>query len=799
MSHDAKKWADGGAPRGASANTASLVAFVFRGQIIAICIAAGLIGLILLREWIGQIDWHARPPPHIEEPIRQEEWVFRNGQALPRLGYHTLPEGFHTLTDPATAVPDADGQVADGELADGAPADEGHPPVLQRPPLDMDFILPPFDPPERDDDMKSTNAEYDPEEGEQDFSGDTIARARPSPSHVAYAAPELLGGEESSSRAFLLWEDNAEAGPSRAAADVPSDALSASPSPVQAPPSWASRSVATDDERSRSGSYLAGDESPRGHFYSPPEAGILQALDTIPSTSGAPDNSPDLRRASDPGPFNGELHVERAGERQFGSQGLPYGPGDSPPVDVGAEENGDPGLLLDDTPPVNRHEDAFATPIAPLRAELIRVDTDLEDLDTDADAEGDAEGDGDVADVDAEQEEEDEANAVVEAVMGPQRGADPLDPLDGMGMEVAPEDDDDRPLDAEDWDGIFEVIGFIGPLTGLLHNHVFVSIAMACTLTLLIGLPIVVGKLVLSTDMVRSGGDLSLMLIRTTGLLFGLTVDLGVLILREVFALPRLLIKPALTWLTTRLNLPALEFNATAPNITSTLLQLSAASDRLLTADLTTELPPGVGTAANSVLSGFEVLGHYAYKLYKAWHLFAISVAASPDANDQIWCLAVGYVSITFTIIVIALADAAKLFELSDLFVERARNVQIFFKVSVELLTFANAQVVFFMTLEIVVFPLFVGIIIDLCLLPVFGWTLQDQLTQLSGRPFGTLFVAWLTGTLFMFSFATFLAHMRTVCRHGALYFIRDPSDPSHSPVKDIMERPALAQIPRVG
>lgn len=102
------------------------------------------------------------------------------------------------------------------------------------------------------------------------------------------------------------------------------------------------------------------------------------------------------------------------------------------------------------------------------------------------------------------------------------------------------------------------------------------------------------------------------------------------------------------------------------------------------------------------------------------------------------------------------------------------------------------------MTLEIVVFPLFVGFIIDVSILGLFGQTLGNRLERLAVRPFGTLFVGWLTGTIFMFSFATFLAHVRTICRKGALYFIRDPSDPSHSPVKDIMERPAMAQIPRV-
>jgi E3 ubiquitin-protein ligase MARCH6 len=102
------------------------------------------------------------------------------------------------------------------------------------------------------------------------------------------------------------------------------------------------------------------------------------------------------------------------------------------------------------------------------------------------------------------------------------------------------------------------------------------------------------------------------------------------------------------------------------------------------------------------------------------------------------------------------------------------------------------------MTLEIVCFPVFVGMIMDVCTLPLFDATVSQRLARIAVRPFGTLFVTWACGTVFMISFAAFLTHMRTISRAGALYFIRDPSDPTHSPVKEIMDRPALAQFPRV-
>jgi E3 ubiquitin-protein ligase MARCH6 len=51
----------------------------------------------------------------------------------------------------------------------------------------------------------------------------------------------------------------------------------------------------------------------------------------------------------------------------------------------------------------------------------------------------------------------------------------------------------------------------------------------------------------------------------------------------------------------------------------------------------------------------------------------------------------------------------------------------------------------------------------------------------------------------FMFAFAAFLSHVRKCSRPGAMFFVRDPSDPSFSPVKEIVEKPAMTQLRKVG
>jgi E3 ubiquitin-protein ligase MARCH6 len=50
----------------------------------------------------------------------------------------------------------------------------------------------------------------------------------------------------------------------------------------------------------------------------------------------------------------------------------------------------------------------------------------------------------------------------------------------------------------------------------------------------------------------------------------------------------------------------------------------------------------------------------------------------------------------------------------------------------------------------------------------------------------------------FMYAFSSFLSYIRSTLRPGTIYFIRDPSDQSYSPVKDILERPTMSQLRKV-
>ena len=49
-----------------------------------------------------------------------------------------------------------------------------------------------------------------------------------------------------------------------------------------------------------------------------------------------------------------------------------------------------------------------------------------------------------------------------------------------------------------------------------------------------------------------------------------------------------------------------------------------------------------------------------------------------------------------------------------------------------------------------------------------------------------------------MYAFSALLSHIRTIVRPGTIFFIRDPTDASFSPVKDILERSTLSQLRKV-
>ncbi|CDZ98172.1 Protein involved in mRNA turnover and stability [Phaffia rhodozyma] len=109
-------------------------------------------------------------------------------------------------------------------------------------------------------------------------------------------------------------------------------------------------------------------------------------------------------------------------------------------------------------------------------------------------------------------------------------------------------------------------------------------------------------------------------------------------------------------------------------------------------------------------------------------------------------------------------------------------------------------KLAFFMAIELVIFPLGCGILLDLCLLPLFSSdAFSLRLDFMISAPFIGTFLHWVGGTLFMFGFASMLSYCRQKVRKGVFYFIRDPSDPAFQPVREIISRSTSSQLVKLG
>ncbi|KAF9893385.1 hypothetical protein FE257_011817 [Aspergillus nanangensis] len=108
-------------------------------------------------------------------------------------------------------------------------------------------------------------------------------------------------------------------------------------------------------------------------------------------------------------------------------------------------------------------------------------------------------------------------------------------------------------------------------------------------------------------------------------------------------------------------------------------------------------------------------------------------------------------------------------------------------------------KVILIIGIEMIVFPLYCGTLLDIALLPLFeNATISSRLDFTSSSPLTSLFVHWFIGTCYMFHFALFVSMCRKIMRSGVLYFIRDPDDPTFHPVRDVLERNITTQLRKI-
>ena len=108
-------------------------------------------------------------------------------------------------------------------------------------------------------------------------------------------------------------------------------------------------------------------------------------------------------------------------------------------------------------------------------------------------------------------------------------------------------------------------------------------------------------------------------------------------------------------------------------------------------------------------------------------------------------------------------------------------------------------KVILIISIEMLVFPLYCGMLIDIAFLPLFeGASMSTRLAFAARSPYLFSFVHWFLGTCYMFHFALFVGMCRKILRKGVLWFIRDPDDPTFHPVRDVLERNVTTQLRKI-
>ncbi|KAI1768932.1 hypothetical protein GGR53DRAFT_316481 [Hypoxylon sp. FL1150] len=421
--------------------------------------------------------------------------------------------------------------------------------------------------------------------------------------------------------------------------------------------------------------------------------------------------------------------------------------------------------------------------------------------------------------------------------------------IDGEEAEMAPDVveaavaaglDPEAVEDAEDFEGIMELIGMRGPVAGLFQNAIFCAFLVSISIFLCVFVPYNVGRvfvwivanparllrIVFSASKFVQDGVL-LVVGYTSAFTFNLLeafrllfrVEYGKQLMHTLRTDAKQVASGALDRILT-------SFMSEMPLISvSEVRNFSAIShEALLT--LKNDIRFALSSLGRAVLFVFG--GDYLSKLATAKGFISVAapavfqflkavpgIATQPgswvinlnlseapssanpglsywDANDRAWAIFAGYVSLCVT---------AGLYLARGTPLSTGQTAQEWEASIIDGLNQASGvmKVILIISIEMLIFPLYCGLLLDFALLPLFeGTSIKSRLLFTYNYPLTSIFVHWFVGTGYMFHFALFVSMCRKIMRKGVLYFIRDPDDPEFHPVRDVLERNVATQLRKI-
>ncbi|KAF4610509.1 hypothetical protein D9613_006687 [Agrocybe pediades] len=472
--------------------------------------------------------------------------------------------------------------------------------------------------------------------------------------------------------------------------------------------------------------------------------------------------------------------------------------------------------------------------------------SDSDDESEDGEGEGledpndqDHDGDGLFREEDEEEDEEEEGDFIdgeepewpqlaIQVVPGPQNAADVAARAGGAGAGAPAQGRQDEDIDPaavpdlddldgnveDEMEGAMEAIGMRGPVYGVFQNAALMTLVLDTAIGFGIWIPFTIGKTtaLLTLDPKRFLQVLHLP-IRAMRLLTDPVVDFLVYIVvdliiprivRLLFWVVRLCVffiaVPVGKLLGKSATNSASEFYASIYNKSTELVNKQIAQIVGWSTSNSTATQEVVPTATPSFLWELpEYLGHSKpYFEFLGRHVRVVATKA-----QEIWmnlALGTGNINRVFAIClgysVVALLVGLYL---NLLTVGNARTAGAAVRSVVRQMMLIT-KVAAFIFIELIIFPGGCGIVLDLSTIWLFPEAnLQSRMMFFTQAPLSATFFHWVFGTMFMYGVAILLSGCRSVMRPGAIWFIRDPQDQNTHPIRDILDRPTLTQLRKIG
>ncbi|KAI8962146.1 hypothetical protein F5Y11DRAFT_324027 [Daldinia sp. FL1419] len=394
--------------------------------------------------------------------------------------------------------------------------------------------------------------------------------------------------------------------------------------------------------------------------------------------------------------------------------------------------------------------------------------------------------------------------------------------------------------DAEDFEGIMELIGMRGPIAGLLQNALFCAFLVSISIFICVFIPYNVGRVSVwivahPTRLLRIVFSASKFVQDAVLLAVGYTSTF-IFTLAEALALLLRIEQGKQLIHTLRVDtgqvaVDALErvvasFMSEIPLISvSEVRNFSAVSHEALMI-VKSEIRHAFSSVGSAILYCFggdyfaklariesvvSVLGPAIFQFLKAFPtivtqpaswMLNLNLSEPPsstnpllaywDSNDRTWAILSGYLS---------LSVMAGLYLARGTPLSTGQAAQDWEASIIDGLNQASGvmKVILIISIEMLIFPLYCGLLLDFALLPLFeGTSIRSRLLFTYNYPLTSIFVHWFVGTGYMFHFALFVSMCRKIMRKGVLYFIRDPDDPEFHPVRDVLERNVTTQLRKI-